>query len=76
MFDLAPVEIQSAKIALSNIEEILNAMVTSKGILFTGKGASGKTTLMNALIAEIPHDESIMICQENSELFDNNHPTY
>ena len=74
MFDLAPVEIQSAKIALSNIEEILNAMVTSKGILFTGKGASGKTTLMNALIAEIPHDESIMICQENSELFDNNHP--
>lgn len=74
MFDVAPVELQSAKIALSNIEEILNAMVTSKGILFTGKGASGKTTLMNALIAEIPHDESIMICQENSELFDNNHP--
>ena len=74
MFDVAPVELPSAKIALSNIEEILNAMVTSKGILFTGKGASGKTTLMNALIAEIPHDESIMICQENSELFDNNHP--
>ena len=29
---------------------------------------------MNAMIAEIPHDESIMICQENAELFDNNHP--
>lgn len=49
-------------------------MISSKGILFTGKGASGKTTLMNAMIAEIPHDESVMICQENAELFDLNHP--
>lgn len=57
-----------------DLQELLKEMVNSKGILFTGKGASGKTTLMNALIAEIPHDESIMICQENSELFDNCHP--
>jgi len=49
-------------------------MIHSKGILFTGKGASGKTTLMNAMISEIPHDESVMICQENAELFDLNHP--
>ena len=49
-------------------------MINSKGILFTGKGASGKTTLMNAMITEIPHTESVMICQENSELFDLNHP--
>lgn len=53
---------------------ILFQMISSKGILFTGKGASGKTTLMNAMIAEIPHDESVMICQENAELFDLNHP--
>ncbi len=53
---------------------ILFQMILSKGILFTGKGASGKTTLMNAMIAEIPHDESVMICQENAELFDLNHP--
>lgn len=53
---------------------ILYQMISSKGILFTGKGASGKTTLMNAMIAEIPHDESVMICQENAELFDLNHP--
>lgn len=56
------------------MENLLKAMIGSKGILFTGKGASGKTTLMNAMIAEIPHDESIMICQENAELFDNQHP--
>lgn len=54
--------------------ELFEKMIGSKGILFTGKGASGKTTLMNGMIAEIPEDESIMICQENAELFDNQHP--
>ena len=56
------------------LNELMFKMIASKGILFTGKGASGKTTLMNAMIAEIPHDESVMICQENAELFDKNHP--
>ena len=54
--------------------QIISEMIDSKGILFTGKGASGKTTLMNAMISEIPHNESVMICQENAELFDLNHP--
>lgn len=58
----------------SDFNELLNQMIDSKGILFTGKGASGKTTLMNAMIAEIPEDESVMICQENAELFDLSHP--
>lgn len=58
----------------TDFEKLLYEMIQSKGILFTGKGASGKTTLMNALLAEIPKDESIMICQENAELFDNEHP--
>lgn len=46
-----------------------NAVVESGGILFTGKGASGKTTLMNTLIEEIPHDKSGLFIQENEELF-------
>ena len=54
--------------------QIISEMIDSKGILFTGKGASGKTTLMKAMISEIPHNESVMICQENAELFDLNHP--
>lgn len=56
------------------LKKILKDVVESKGILFTGKGAAGKSSLMNALIAEIPRNESIMICQENAELFDNEHP--
>ncbi len=58
----------------SEFNMVLNDMIHSKGILFTGKGASGKTTLMNAMIGEIPHNESVMICQENAELFDLEHP--
>lgn len=56
------------------LSDLMEKMIHSKGILFTGKGASGKTTLMNAMIAEIPYDESVMICQENAELFDLEHP--
>ena len=58
----------------ADLNSLMYRMILSKGILFTGKGASGKTTLMNAMIAEIPFDESVMICQENAELFDNSHP--
>ena len=65
---------EAEKKKASSMEELMEQMVQSKGILFTGKGASGKTTLMNAMIAEIPADESVMICQENAELFDRNHP--
>lgn len=63
---------------LSDVNEqfdvLFQKMIASKGILFTGKGASGKTTLMNAMLKEIPWDESVMICQENTELFDEDHP--
>lgn len=64
------VQLQSSQDMAELMEEIIN----SNGVLFTGKGASGKTTLMNAMISKIPSTESIMICQENSELFDNEHP--
>lgn len=46
---------------------------TSSGIIFTGKGASGKTTLMNAMLDEIPHNRSGLVIQENDELF-SDHP--
>ena len=53
---------------------LLHRMICGKGILFTGKGASGKTTLMNACLEKIPETDSVMICQENAELFDLHHP--
>lgn len=39
------------------------------GILFTGKGASGKTTLMNTMLEYIHENESALVIQENDELF-------
>lgn len=53
---------------------LVNHAVLSSGILFTGKGASGKTTLMNVLLDCIPHDKSGLVIQENEELFSNVHP--
>lgn len=53
---------------------LINEAKTSTGILFTGKGASGKTTLMNAMIEQIPHDKSVLVIQENEELFTISHP--
>lgn len=47
---------------------------TASGILFSGKGASGKTTLMNALLDCIPKNRSGLVIQENEELFSNIHP--
>ena len=58
----------------SEFDILLHRMIRGRGILFTGKGASGKTTLMNACLEKIPETDSVMICQENAELFDMNHP--
>ena len=43
-------------------------------MFFTGKGASGKTTLMNALIDKIPYEKSCLVIQEAEELFTYRHP--
>lgn len=51
-----------------------NAVKGGLTIFFTGKGASGKTTLMNALIDEIPYDASALVIQEAEELHSNKHP--
>jgi len=55
-------------------EYLLEAVKESGGIIFTGKGASGKTTLMNVLLEHIPHDKSGLVIQENEELFSVTHP--
>lgn len=55
-------------------EFLINKAKNGDGIIFTGKGASGKTTLMNVLLEEIPHDKSGLVIQENEELFSNVHP--
>lgn len=68
-------DLLEAKMFNEEIKELLiNKAKTAGGILFTGKGASGKTTLMNALVDEIPFDKSGLVIQENGELFSKVHP--
>lgn len=52
---------------------IKKRLVESDGILIAGKGASGKTTLLNWLIDSIPENKSGLVIQENEELF-SDHP--
>lgn len=56
------------------LDERLAAYLTDKarnssGIIFTGKGASGKTTLLNTLLEHIDEGQSGVVIQENDELF-------
>lgn len=53
---------------------LINEVKNGNGVIFTGKGASGKTTLMNVLLDEIPHDKSGLVIQEAEELFSKTHP--
>ncbi|MCD8379531.1 MAG: Flp pilus assembly complex ATPase component TadA [Lachnospiraceae bacterium] len=54
--------------------EYLRRQLQKGYILIAGKGASGKTTLLNALLDEIPRDKSVLVVQENEELFSRVHP--
>lgn len=53
---------------------LLDKVKTAKGMLFTGKGGSGKSSLMNALIDEIPYNNSVLVIQEGDELYSDKHP--
>lgn len=53
------------KLAAYLIDKAKNA----QGMIFTGKGASGKTTLLNTLLEHIDEGQSGVVIQENDELF-------
>lgn len=58
-------EMLDRKLANFLIDRAKNA----QGIIFTGKGASGKTTLMNTLLEYIDESQSGVVIQESDELF-------
>ena len=43
-------------------------------VIICGKNGSGKTHLLNAMLDEIPDEESVLVVQENEELFSTKHP--
>jgi len=47
-------------------------MKVSSRLLIVGKGASGKTTLLRALLKEIPITDRFLVCESESELYPDN----
>jgi len=47
-------------------------MVISSRLVIVGKGASGKTTLLRALLREVPITERFLVCESESELYPEN----
>lgn len=56
------------------IAEYLNRRRDEGYVIICGENGSGKTYLLNALLDEIPAEESVLVVQENEELFSNVHP--
>lgn len=54
--------------------EYLNRRRDEGYVLICGKNGSGKTHLLNAMLDEIPEEESVLVVQENEELFSDTHP--
>lgn len=54
--------------------EYLNLRRKYGYVIICGKNGTGKTHLLNALLDEIPVHESVLVVQENEELFSNVHP--
>jgi len=56
------------------IEYLKDRVLNGYGFLISGRGGSGKSTLLNNMIDMIPYEESVLISQENDELYSNVHP--
>lgn len=69
-----PELVEAGMLTENMAQELVQAAKTAKGMLFCGQGGSGKTSLMNALLEEIPHNKSGLVIQENEELFSDAHP--
>ena len=54
--------------------EYLNLRRRCGYVIICGKNGAGKTHLLNALLDEIPAKESVLVVQENEELFSDKHP--
>lgn len=52
---------------------LLKRLAAGDGMLYTGKNGSGKTTVVNGLLDHIDEQKSVMIIEDNQELFSDVH---
>ncbi|MBN2794851.1 MAG: CpaF family protein [Clostridia bacterium] len=59
-----------AKMMDKKVYELIRQLIkTSARILIVGKGAAGKTTLLRAILNELPYTERFLVCESESELY-------
>jgi len=66
--------IQAGMLTNGMIDYLKDRTVNKYGFLLSGKGGSGKTSLLNNMLDLIPFDESVLVSQESDELYSNIHP--
>ena len=66
--------VNNGSMPLSVAQYLVEKIKTSPGIIFCGKGGSGKSPVMSALLDKIPFNKSGVVMQESEELFTNIHP--
>jgi Flp pilus assembly CpaF family ATPase len=57
-----------AFMAPEQIDKIIKAIKARKSIVIGGATSSGKTTLLNSLLNEIPHDSRLVVIEDQPEL--------
>ena len=58
----------------AELANVLKKRFINGSTLICGGNSSGKTTILNALKEEIPHDVSVLITQQSDELTTKTHP--
>ncbi|MCR4567795.1 MAG: Flp pilus assembly complex ATPase component TadA [Pseudobutyrivibrio sp.] len=56
------------------IEYFRDRIVNGYAFLISGRGGSGKTSLLNKLLDWVPYNQSVLVSQESDELYSDSHP--
>lgn len=67
--------IEMGSVTKEQSELIIQAILEKKNIIFAGATGSGKTTMMNAFLTQIPDDQRVMTVEDTEEL-DIQQPNY